>query len=574
MARLRRFDSRRDFAEADEYTPVELGGVKFLSLICGGKGKKCIEEKKMQERAEADARRLAEVEERRVADARAEEHLMAVRARRAELKEEKKRMEAEAEAAPLPAYRRLIASASVGTTAMENIETWPASRQYLLASIQAKLEPILEHYGRVLPSIRTVFNATPVGEKSVYGVVYRACIAKDEERHCWDLPETTGEGLYLIVKMLKKASWEETRLSDPFSGYLTDTKCWIGNINPYREILMGRLLNRLVVKNITPHFPMIYESFEVRDTNMIGFAMETCDIDFISFAHKVVERVRDDVNRIKLFRVAVLQLTHALLVGQKHFDFRHNDFHAGNAMMTLIQNSAYVYKFDADENDAEETLYEIPNAGMCWKLIDFGYSSSNVFCAEDNQTQFTTSHTLSHMVPIKKSDNVHFPGKDHALEMFDLLRFIHFMIGYLNSVKFLGKDVRGSQHFFNNLRDIAHEISVRSPKRGTLMDVSTIHTWWADPEKRLPEKEFRERYISSSGLLQKFFKAVARPFKIETPEDKRRVLAGHVFNADAHPFSPEEVLSGLEAGHFYVSAAGELVPLSHRSAVPGRARAT
>ena len=578
--------------------PVDLGGINF-SLICG-KGKKCtIAERRLQVRKEAEAR--AQEEAREVERIKAEEVARRLRIReetekrmRAEAKaDEARRTEAErikarerhveaeravaeerrAEAsaiargvgsAPVGAYRRLIGD-SLPDVAMQAIETWPASRQHVLASIHRKLEPILEHYHRVLPALETVFNARRIGAKSAYGVVYKACIAEGEGG-CWELPETVGETLYLVVKLIKKPDID-TGLSAPLSGFHAAGQYWIGNENPYREILMGRLLNRLVKMNITPHFPMIYESFEVADTNMVGFAMEVCDIDFPSFLKKVLAKVPDDARRIKLFRVAVLQLTHALLVGQKHFDFRHNDFHAGNAMMTLITNSSYAYKFDADELDADETVYEIPNAGMCWKLIDFGYSSSDVFCAEDNQTQFLTSRALTRMLPMTDGDgSVYFPGKGHALEMFDLLRFLHFTVDTLKSKRFQKRDTRASQLFFSGLQDLLLDISVRSPKRDTLMDVSEMQTWREELiTSKLENEGFKEKYISSSGLLQKFFKVVARPFKVRNADEKRRVLAGNVFNADAHPFLPDEALTGLEAAHFLVNPVGELVPLSART---------
>ena len=465
----------------------------------------------------------------------------------------------------IAAYRRLIGSITRESVndadVMKQIETWPASRQTLLIRIQEKLEPMLMRYERRLPVLGSVFNdIKSIGDTGEYGEVYSACIkASDTDAAaCWKLPGSDDRSFQLVVKTIRKPK-PARQMTPCYAGHC-ERRGWVGHLNPYREILMGRLLNRLVRKNITPHFPMVYESFEVLSLGAVGFAMETCDIGFTEFAENVINRVKDDASRVKLFRIAVLQLTHALIAGQQHFDFRHNDFHAGNAMMTLITNSAYAYKFSADEQDAEDTFYQVPNAGMCWKLIDFGFSSSSVFCAEDNSTNFTTSKTLCGMVPTPKS-RVYFPGKEQALEMYDLLRFLHYVIDLLQTRRFAGKDTLGSLRFFSGLRDHVEAISAASPKRGTLMAVSMVNAWWTPGT--LTAEEFEDTYISSSGLLQKFFKALAQPFKLKTAEEKRRVLeSGHVFNTDAHPFSPNEVLTGLEAGHFTVGAAGELVALS------------
>ena len=474
--------------------------------------------------------------------------------------------------APLmPTFRRLVGSIATerdnNSDYMKNIGTWPASRQYLLSAIHEKLEPLLERYHRVLPSLESVFaKATRMGEKSAYGIVYNACVASDADARapvCWQLPEARGKALTLVVKLIEKPRKE---MVPRYAGYCNRRKAWVGNENPYREILMGRLLNRLVRRNITPHFPMIYESFEVADKDMVGFAMETCNIDFVRFLGKVMRSVRDDESRIKLFTIAVLQLTHALISGQKHFDFRHNDFHAENAMATLIVNSAYVYKFGADDVDAEETLYEIPNAGMCWKLIDFGYSSSDIFCAEDNKTQLKTSRALSGLRPeVEVNDDgttsislPYFIGDEYAVEMYDLLRFLNFTIDELSDYD--AADAAASLAFFTGLCDDLLVISARSPKRGTLMGVHDID-----------ERHLTADYTASSGLLRQFFKGLARRFKVQTPADKRRVLSTpeHIFDTDAHPFSRNEVLTGFEAGHFTVNADGELTAI--RENLPARA---
>ena len=468
---------------------------------------------------------------------------------------------------PLPpsdkavAYRLLVGSIESESEdrgdPMKTIETWPASRQRLFAAIHDKLSPLLELYGRILPSLESVFaEIKQIGMFSMYGVVYTACVreedaAADKPPKCWKLPAAPEKSLKLVLKLIKKpSSFKE--VVPRYAGYCPRRRYWIGDENPYREVLMGRLLNRLVRRNITPHFPLIYESFEVSGTNMIGFAMETCNIDFKTFLRKVMVRVPDDASRIKLFTVAVLQLTQALVAGQKHYDFRHNDFHAGNAMMTVIVNSSYVYKFNADSVDVAETLYEIPNAGMCWKLIDFGYSSSDVFCAEDNKTQLKTSAALSRMHPTPEHPTPLFEGEDYALEMYDLLRFLFAARSLLADSFYSEKHPERCIAFFTHLCIELKAISLSSPARGTLMGIHDVDV-----------RDLTADDTASDGLLRKFFKKVASPFKVVGSAHKRRVLAApqHIFDTDAHPFSAREALTGFEAGHFRVDGRGELTAI-------------
>ena len=481
--------------------------------------------------------------------------------------------------ATTPSYQDLLLadSRTFGDSYMEQVEAWPRSRYNLLALIQAKLEPILESKGRVIDTLDEVFyNVRPVGKASEFGLVYTGCIKSNSATShpgCWSvlLGGSVDGGahkypIYLIIKTLKPLAYEGDTvkflhtyrhpvLEPAYAGfYKDDDYTTLFNKNPIREILLGRLLNRLVQRNITPHLPMIYETFTVENSenpkpethDLSGFAMETCHADFQDFVADLVDRLDDSAQRRRLLTIAVLQLTHALLASQKHYDFRHNDLHAGNAMMTHITKGQYTYRFSADDEDARAAFYSIPNAGMCWKLIDFGNGTSVVFGQEDTISQLALrSGVLAGLRPLMKGGKVarrgQFDVRDHAAEMYDLLRLLSYSTDKLKARAVATAALLDTTAFFDALIELIHEITQESPQRKTLAKILTGKNDAA--------------LAGSSGLLQKFFKRVARPFRISSLSAAESV----VFDADAHPFNANEALTGPEERYYTVNSDGELV---------------
>ena len=407
--------------------------------------------------------------------------------------------------------------------------------------------------------------------------MYTGCIKSNSATShpgCWSVllggsvdGGTHKHPIYLIIKTLKPLVYEGDSvhflhtyrhpvLEPAYAGfYQDDEETELFNKNPIREILLGRLLNRLVQRNITPHLPMIYETFTVANSgdptpetrDLSGFAMETCHADFQDFVEDVVDRLPDAAQRRRLLTISVLQLTHALLASQKHYDFRHNDLHAGNAMMTHITKGQYTYRFSADDEDARAAFYKIPNAGMCWKLIDFGNGTSAVFGQEDTISQLSRYRgVLQGLRPLMKGGKVarrgHFDVRNHATEMYDLLRLLSYSTDKLKARADATAAVADTTAFFDALIELIHEITQESPQSKTLAKI--LSTGKSDVA-----------LARSSGLLQKFFKRVARPFRIPSSAASGSV----VFDADMHPFDAEEVLTGPEGHYYTINSRGELV---------------
>ena len=162
-------------------------------------------------------------------------------------------------------------------------------------------------------------------------------------------------------------------LKHSYTNYNADNR-YIGNTNAVREALMGRMLNMLVKKDVTPHFPCIYEYFTLQARQQRGTVTELADIDVYKFARNL-QHVDDADVRLSLIRTILLQVLQALIAAETHFNFKHMDLHAGNVMMSYVDDANYCYAVD-------EEVYVVPNHGMCWKIIDFGMSTSTVLFGE------------------------------------------------------------------------------------------------------------------------------------------------------------------------------------------------
>ena len=487
---------------------------------------------------------------------------------------------------------------------IEAVETWPSVRVHLLQVVQQQMTPILVRKGRHLDSLDEIFyNMRRLGSaaKSVFGELYIGCLRKGKEDRCFQVTgliegDFAQHDVTLIIKLLPPVPAEDV-LAVPYVGIHLEPKevvvvgrasrrapdpavaaetpmelIWVGSYNPLREIIMGGFLNRLVQRDITPHFPVIYESFTVPRLGVEkdGFAMEMCHFDFLDYLFKHLVDVEDKATRDTLLRIAMVQITQGLCAAARHFDFRHNDLHCGNAMVTFITNGSYVYK-------SGDTYYRVPNAGMCWKLIDFGNASSDVFGAHDNAAAVVHSNAY------RDVDTVGFETKDHAIEMFDIMRMLGHADGHasdiLRGVQKEGKagllrdDFSAKQlAVLADLKEVVKgyiaiikRIAIASPKRDSLaMTQESVSKRGKKTYKVFQVDSFDYthpdfvRLVKSSNLIDAFFREIAKPY-ITRATDLRPSAV--VFDIDRPPFAPSEDLHGREGQYFRVDRAGNLVSL-------------
>lgn len=442
---------------------------------------------------------------------------------------------------PIPSLSQLEGVTS--DAFMEEVDTWPKTRVNVLEQTRQLLNDRFEHqeYPREVTRLSDWFTSMQLLGSGVYGKVYKACVrAWDAAMHpivpeqCMQyiLPDVGAPGakhtIFLIVKTMEGVEYE--MLNDiPYAGHTKDFESWVGENNSVREVMMGRLLNLLVVRGVTPHVPLIYEPFHVYndEENMIGFAMELAHMRFSDFiASKIIIKSTDQEIR-ELLDVAILQIADGLLCAHKHYDYRHNDFHSDNAMMTFITDTNYNYKVG-------DAYYTIPNYGMCWKLIDFGMSSSRVFGSTDNA--YAAMHSVSFSIV-----NEYFDIEDYAAELYDLLRLIHIA---KEDSKALPADKKAVvDRALDGYSDILKDISIHSDKRGSLQTAYEMYVKNQTRDKNTPLVDTTAEFtalMEGSGLVQVFFEHLAGRFKVPIEP------VGVVFDSNIDPIPGDStVLEGI-----------------------------
>jgi len=383
-----------------------------------------------------------------------------------------------------------------------------------------------------------------------------------------------------------------------------------GYDNMVREALMGRFLNLLVRKKVTPHLPVIYKCFASRfmeteplrastpqhvrvaleeflrdersaasiayrsDRTMLALmkrykpryvlrqrcgaiATEMCHMTFVRFLTTIASYCRTVGETEMLLEVAFVQLVHGIMSAQHYLNFRHNDFHTQNAMMTYITSGVYQYVVDGAQ-------YDVPNYGMCWKLIDFGFSSSTeLFGCYDNGTMLACSHALS----VAETYDLH--PAEHASEMYDLVRFMtlakDFAIDKSTDVTGLAGErarwARIALFFQKQLAASTEVFEAMYPDSRTRASRSLGQAVAVGSRAALASHAQQVSYAklatsnAKTNTMRTFFKKVAERWKAGA-----RTYGTNVFNADEPLFRGGEPLEAFESRYYGVDVDGKLVP--------------
>lgn len=406
---------------------------------------------------------------------------------------------------------------------MEEAEAWPASRVNLLDIVNTELNRAMPR-NKTLPTLSTVFNNLHrIGAQGVYGVTQTGCLKPRVDRNPTECakyalgPRLAQVAVLLVIKSVARMD-DFSGMKYPYSGMRK--KQWEGNVNHIREILMGRFLNHLVKARITPHVPMVYEAFQVAsDRNREYFTTELCHLSLKQFVKKDLAKMPADT-QVKVVNICLLQLVHALACARRFYNFRHNDAHGDNAMMTFITSGSYDYKVG-------DKYYRVPNYGMCWKFIDFGYASSDVFGSTDVKDLYTHAYTIPYGfdIMIEWGDVT-----DMSLDFYDIMRL-------LVSLTF----PRTCKKWLDRVYDAMRDISIRSGKANTLQMSRSIG---------------RHAGASTDTALLDLFHFLAGEYAVNGADVDKH--SDTFFSMDRKPYTASTRLSGYEADYFDIDAHGKL----------------
>ena len=139
-----------------------------------------------------------------------------------------------------------------------------------------------------------------------------------------------------------------------------------------RESILANKLSKLVLDKKTPHFPLSYFEFKVKNTNDQYFKeiyiMEKLDTTLLAYLLSL--KGISEILVKKYVESAVVQIMQALLIALKEYRFMHFDLSLDNIMATNINiDTSYCYIINKKK-------YLIPTYGKCWKIIDYGWAVS------------------------------------------------------------------------------------------------------------------------------------------------------------------------------------------------------
>lgn len=478
--------------------------------------------------------------------------------------------------------------------------TWPGTRAEVFHALRSMLVSSVPEAGE-LDNLQRLFTMKQIGS-GANGIVYEACLKETEfDPTCKQFViDGATHSVPLVIKtMMQQRAGDVPALRLPIVHCFSESGRCIADTNSVREALMGNVLNLLVLRGVTPHMPTVYEVFTSRfldngksrtnaKTGVVTYpykrgercrviVTEMCSLTLPDFLQELVENTQKDGAYIKtVMHVVLLQIAHGLASAQQHFNFRHNDFHGKNAMVTFVDHGEYVYKTSTG------TVYAIPNFGMCWKPIDFGWSTSDtVFGPHDGGHVLCYSNVARHYDPI----GFGFEAREHAVEMYDMVR----LMGYMSNAAKLGmynseyiddggatrRRYAAAHEVFQAGINLSQQLSMRM-RHLSARDMFTILDVLPQgmDQRRFTSKQkavFSESdgVNKSRGLMYMFFEKFAAGF--EQPAGsavevrslcKESEGAENCVFADTPVFLPSEDLSGTFMGqHLRVNSAGELITI-------------
>jgi hypothetical protein len=185
----------------------------------------------------------------------------------------------------------------------------------------------------------------------------------------------------------------------------------------FREVLASLYANALVKEHATPHVACLYHAMitygervstfnrlvrndpggvDAKPLDAIGVRtplsiLSLSEMSDISL-HQLVQAInscgweyrRRGKSTATLMRTIMFQCAQAMAAMQTSLDWRHNDLHSKNVMLSFVPDDAvYTYLLPATDEFPERTV-AVPTYGVCVKVIDFGRSTGDLFGPGDS----------------------------------------------------------------------------------------------------------------------------------------------------------------------------------------------
>lgn len=135
------------------------------------------------------------------------------------------------------------------------------------------------------------------------------------------------------------------------------------------EAVTSVLVTRLVTSCATPHFALTYVCLPgVNDDGdeHVLLISERVEMPVLPFLRSALTSTGQTARVVNVLTWQVLQ---ALAAAEARLQLHHNDLHPGNIMLTTVTPEVIRYV-------VEDRIWDVPNEGICVKLIDMGTANS------------------------------------------------------------------------------------------------------------------------------------------------------------------------------------------------------
>ena len=370
-----------------------------------------------------------------------------------------------------------------------------------------------------------------------YGSVLDSCLTKSGE--CFKL-EDLGWCSNLALKLTITTRPEGDKL---FAFGYNDR--FVGNRCPYREALIGRALFWLTQMKITPHFTLSYipigitdipgssvkegldKSIDMLKTGKqltmtsksvikgVAILMNKASHDISYFIVKKLTKYNYDLIPY-VTRVIVIQLLQGLLAASIRYGFSHNDLHRGNLMVTDVFPENVYYKTDRVFTEAGR--YKIPNFGMNWSIIDYGFGTMEWIKKGETSSIWKQSGFLLAGMLYRRDIKSLFPDGDQAgtdfLDVVRILMAIKQLSDYVPDIKFQMNVV--VDEIMQNILDITSMLKLKRIK-DTVRDNGFFTTNYVTDETFW--KTHCKTWTADANPLRYLFHKISAPFEMHDDEE-------------------------------------------------------
>ena len=226
-----------------------------------------------------------------------------------------------------------------------------------------------------------------------------------------------------------------------------------------KEIILLELVTKIVLKNLNPHFPIMYKNYKCdKKESNVGFPKVTMASNYLLNLNEIATGdlkmfTHSTINHKEIYTSNALSQVLMAILSFHSIGFYHNDCHHGNFLYHRINPGGY-FKYSL----FNEEVY-IENVGYLWVIWDFGFATD---IKTDPSNKFTTNyHYLNDYFRIclaflNESDKIKGWVKNEYIIPKNTKKLVNEIFNYRNHLINYGltKEKNGEKYFISRLVEL------------------------------------------------------------------------------------------------------------------------